>query len=303
MTKLFFILLLSPFVIEAAPAKVEFFRGNLSSAKTIAANEGKLYFAEFSASWCAPCRVLEETTFSDPKVVDYIAQNYIPVKVDIDDFDGIALKQVYNVRTIPTIIVFNSKGQLLEKYEEALPTSKMLALLERHNTPENRIKTVTTTNVTVNTSSPVSTYNQTTTTTPVIRESHSPMKPASSAPSRPDKRPITPVRTSAATPSPAAKPMPQGDGLYRFTVAYQPSQGYSVQIGAFKEYGNVLREVARVQDDFEEPIIVHIIRAGNETIYKILVGEFVDRPSAISYQSTMKQQGVEGVIKDLSTMK
>lgn len=309
-TRWLFMLLVLPFMANALPSKVEFFRGNLSSAKAMAASEGKLYFAEFSASWCAPCRILEETTFADPSVVDYISKNYIPVKVDIDDFDGIALKQVYNVQTIPTIIVFNSQGQLLEKYDQSLPTSKMLALLKRHNIPANRVKTISNSNVstnTVTTNTPTrvnnasSSANQNT----AIRESHSPMRSSGSVPSRPDKKPVTPIRIQEADPvhTPAVKPMPQGDGLYRFRVATQPSQGFSVQIGAFQEYGNVLREVARVQDVFKQPIIVHIVRKGDQSIYKILVGEFAQRQQAISYQSQIKQKGVEGVIKDLSTMK
>ncbi|MFT5166677.1 MAG: thioredoxin 1, partial [Saprospiraceae bacterium] len=177
-TRWFFIILAFPFLASVTPSKIIFFSGNLSSAKTKAANEGKLYFAEFSASWCAPCRLLEETTFSDPTVIDYISKNYIPVKIDIDDFDGIAMKQVYNVKSIPTIIVFNSKGQLLEKYDQALPTSKMLALLKKHNIPANRVKAVSAVK-------PKPTISNSTTTA-LAKESHSPMKP-SSTPSRPDK--------------------------------------------------------------------------------------------------------------------
>lgn len=298
------LLIALPFLVEAAPVKVNFFKGNLSSAKDLAAKEGKLYFAEFSASWCAPCRVLEETTFSDPTVVDYISKNYIPVKVDIDAFDGIALKQVYNVQTIPTIIVFNSQGRLLEKYDQALPTSKMIALLKKHNIPNNRIKTQSF-ETPASQKPDTETINQTTTYSsnqPLIRETHNPMRQAdTNPPNRPDKQPVTPIRVES-TPFPT-KPLPQGDGLYRFEVRHQASQGFSVQIGAFKEYGNVLREVARVQDSFDQPIIVHILRTGDQAVYKIMIGEFGKRQEAISYQAKMKQLGVEGVIKDLSTMK
>ncbi len=318
-TRWFFILMVLPFMVAATPNKVEFFMGNLNAAKNLAAQEGKLYFAEFSASWCAPCRILEETTFTDPQVIDYISKNYIPVKIDIDDFDGIAMKQVYNVRTIPTIIVFNSFGQVLEKYEQSLPTSKMLELLKKHNLPENRVRSVSQSSATpqvavsmntmMESSIPVSNNSNN---SPIVRESHSPMK-ASNTVSRPDKKPVTPIKVDpspspisnpSSRPSPAPnKAIPQGDGLYRFEVRHQASKGYSVQIGAFKEYGNVLREVARVQDDFDQPIIVNILRTGNHSVYKIMIGDFPKRHEAIAYQKQMKQQGLEGVIKDLSTMK
>lgn len=307
------ILLAFPLLGYASPGKVKFFQGNLSSAKVKAGEEGKLYFAEFSASWCAPCRLLEETTFSDPTIISYIDQNYIPVRIDIDAFDGIALKQVYNVQTIPTIIIFNSKGKLLEKYDKALPASTMLNLLKKHNTPANRIKVISTNSA----SSPsarsqnnyynASTTNRPVANQPVLKESHSPMRtPANTTVSRPDKQPVIPVRVEeniSISPAKAEKPMPQGDGLYRFTVSRQVSQGFSVQIGAFKEYGNVLREVERIQKLFDQHIIVHILNNGDQPIYKILVGEFTSRQQAIDYRESIKKQGLEGVIKDLSMMK
>jgi len=294
--------LVLPMLANALPSKVIFYDGSLNSAKAAAANEGKLYFAKFSASWCAPCRLLEETTFADPTVVNYVSKNYIPVKVDIDNFDGIALKQRYNVQTIPTIIVFNSKGELLEKYDESLPTSKMLALLKRHNKPVNRIKSKTRVETSDTWMKPLPSPPAPTSKPkpPVVRESHSPMKPAT--PSRPDKKPVTPPRVEDIRPS-LPKPLPQGNGLYRFKVTNQASQGFSVQIGAFGQYGNVLRQVAKIQGMFDVPIIVHITDNGEREIYKILLGEFSSRKQAINYQSKIKNKGVEGVIKDLSTMK
>lgn len=303
-------LLLGPVLLLANPGnKVKFHNGNLSTAKTLAAQEGKLYFAEFTASWCAPCRILEETTFSEPSVIDYISKNYIAVKVDIDNFDGIALKQVYNVQTIPTIIVFNSKGELLEKYDKSLPTSKMLALLKKHNLPKNKVKTASkptpsakpNTNKPPISSAPSTSTNTTSSSSPTkVNPSHSPMRPASNTVSRPDKKPVNPTPVPDATPT---KPVPQGDGLYRFRVTTQPSKGFSVQIGAFKEYGNVLREVERIQDKFEQPILVHIVKRGEASVYKIMIGEFVTRQKAIQFRTTLNNKGLEGVIKDLSTLK
>lgn len=310
-TRWILLFLTLPFITQALPSKVKFFQGNLSSAKEVAGQEGKLYFAEFSASWCAPCRILEETTFSDPSVVDYISKNYIPVKVDIDDFDGIALKQVYNVQTIPTIIIFNSKGKLLEKYDQSLPTSKMLQLLKKHNIPANRVKTVSTAMTSPQGGAQNSYYDASprikpSANKPKLRESHSPMRTTGTpgTPSRPDKNPATPARVEENLAiAPVGQSIPEGDGLYRFTVNLQASQGFSVQIGAFREYGNVLREVARVQKMFEQPILVHIVKKGDQSTYKILVGAFTTRQQAIDYQSQIKRQGVAGVIKDLSLMK
>ena len=69
MRSLFF-LLLAIFLLMSAknpPSEgIEFFQGSFTSAKLKASEEGKLFFLDFTASWCTPCKWMEETTFTDP---------------------------------------------------------------------------------------------------------------------------------------------------------------------------------------------------------------------------------------------
>ncbi len=292
MPRIMLILLLLPaYLMAAPPAKVDFYQGSLKKAESMAAAEGKLYFVQFTASWCMPCRWMDETTYTNPQVVNYVDRNYIPVKVDIDDFDGYAYKQQYNVQVLPTILVFDSKGKVLGKYEESLPATKLLSILKKHDQPEHRQRTA----------AAVVPKKR-----PTPAESHSPIvkQPTQSTRPAPPQvdRPVPVSEPSTNTP-PTAEPAPSGEGLYRFEVMHQPSEGFSVQIGAFGEYGNVLREVAKLRERFDAPIIVHVDRLQSRTVYKILLGNFSDRQSALGYQAKMKRKGVEGIIKDLSTMK
>ena len=112
--------------------KVNFFNGTVISAKEKAIAEQKQYFIEFYADWCKPCKWMEENTYSDSDLANYINDNYVPVKVNIDDFDGHALKQKYNVQYLPTIIVFDDHGNVLGKYEKSMSASKLLRKLESH---------------------------------------------------------------------------------------------------------------------------------------------------------------------------
>ncbi|MFK7809069.1 MAG: thioredoxin family protein [Saprospiraceae bacterium] len=277
-------MLTAPFLmsISHANTKVDFFRGNLNVAKDRAATEGKLYFIDFTASWCMPCRWMDETTFNDPALAQYVKNNYIAVKVDIDDFDGFALKQIHNIKMLPSILVFNSQGKEVARYEESLSATRMMQILKTHNTAANRKKT----------------------------KIAAPAPPKPSAPiSRPplgSTKPSTPKPPVVSAPQPAptqaVKPVIAGDGLYRFSVQRQPSEGYSIQIGAFAEYGNVLTEAARLEKLFSKPIIVHIAKLGDRTVYKVLIGQFDDRANAIEFLGTVKSKGIEAIIKDLSVM-
>ena len=58
-----------------------------------------------------------------------------------------------------------------------------------------------------------------------------------------------------------------GEGLYRFNVLRQHSIGFSVQVGAYAEYSNVLQQASLFQQQFDEPVIVHISNALDILVY------------------------------------
>jgi len=112
---------------------IKFYNGSFDSAKTKAKGEGKLFFVDFYANWCTPCKWMEESTFKDPEVVTEMEENYIPYKVDIDKQEGYALKKKYGVKLLPTLLIFNKKGELVERVEETLDARKLSGLLKFHS--------------------------------------------------------------------------------------------------------------------------------------------------------------------------
>ena len=112
---------------------VTFYNGSFDSAKVKAKGEGKLFFVDFYASWCTPCKWMEESTFRDPEVVEVMSSKYVPYKVDIDNQEGYKLKQKYGVKLLPTLLIFNKDGELVERIEETLDARKLSTLLKFHS--------------------------------------------------------------------------------------------------------------------------------------------------------------------------
>lgn len=90
-----------------------------------------------------------------------------------------------------------------------------------------------------------------------------------------------------------------GQGLFRFSVRYQASKGYGVQIGAFLDYANVLNHVSRLESQFRQPVIVNINELGGRTIFKIIVGAFDRKDEALQLQRQMELSDIRGFVRNL----
>lgn len=103
-----------------------------------------------------------------------------------------------------------------------------------------------------------------------------------------------PVPPSTVTPS-----VTSGRGLFRFSVQRQPAQGWGVQVGVYYEYGNVLIQAEKLQNQFGQPVIVDISELDGKTAYKIIVGVFADAGGAQTLQQRMLTAGVKGFPRNL----
>jgi uncharacterized protein YyaL (SSP411 family) len=64
-----------------------------------------------SAVWCHWCHVMDETSYSDPGVIDLINRDYVPIRVDNDLRPDI--NQRYNMGGWPTTAFLTSSGEIL----------------------------------------------------------------------------------------------------------------------------------------------------------------------------------------------
>jgi uncharacterized protein YyaL (SSP411 family) len=74
-----------------------------------AAKERKLVLLDLTASWCHWCHVMDQTTYSDPDIIQTINAMFVPVRVDIDKRPDISER--YNRGGFPTTAFLSDRGE------------------------------------------------------------------------------------------------------------------------------------------------------------------------------------------------
>jgi thiol:disulfide interchange protein DsbD len=100
-------------------------------AKALA--EKKPVIVDFGATWCTACKELEHNTFPDPKVRTE-AQRFVAIRVDASDDDAPDTKRLqdkYKVVGLPTVIMLDSAGKEVTRFNENVPPDKFVAALKK----------------------------------------------------------------------------------------------------------------------------------------------------------------------------
>jgi thiol-disulfide isomerase/thioredoxin len=277
MRKLLFFVFINLLALPAF-ADISFLEGDLSVAKERASREGKLIFLDFWASYCTPCKVMEEYTFTHPSVSDYVNDNYIPVKVDIQSFDGFDLKNQFDVHLLPTIIILNSKGVMVGKHEETMGANKFVEMLKSYDKPKNRVKRGTTSNTNYNTST-----------------GYSNAKPVKVSYSNDN---ASELKVKASNNTPAAK-----GNLKPISSESVSAGSFTIQAGAFftEESGkNAAKLVKRKYGQDGLRVFMSQKDENERMVYRILVGQFSSKQEALRY---MKAHKIQGLVRDLDAYK
>lgn len=90
---------------------------DLSAALDKAKAEKKAVFLDFYTTWCMPCRMMDESVFSDWDVAEYMAENVVSLKINAEKGRGIELRNQFGVGAYPTFVFVGPNGVELSRKE------------------------------------------------------------------------------------------------------------------------------------------------------------------------------------------
>lgn len=97
-------------------------KGILKMAK----KENKPIFVDAYTTWCGPCKVMDQEVFTNKNVADYFNENFISVKMDMEKGEGNQLKLDWNVKAFPTLLYFDSDGNIVHRVVGAYEANEFL---------------------------------------------------------------------------------------------------------------------------------------------------------------------------------
>ncbi len=313
-----FLLYFFSVALSQEPA-IRFQTGQLEQLKSEATREEKPMFIHFTASWCMPCQWMEKNTYSDQQLASFVNEHFLPVKIDIDEREGYRAKQEYRIILLPSVLIVDSRGLVVGRYEESMNAGRLLQVLQQYApSPSDAVLAAGKPELSAP-SRP----------TLIVRPA---LVPESSTP--PASSPPRKINTSAAAPPPpfptsgvqsgmpvtdngnlgmssspprkinpampaASSPPPDASPGSPTAV---PTGRYSIQVGVFSNYDNALRQMEDLKRKVTQPVKVFIGNMQGATIYRLLIGTFEQRSDAEAFLSQLSQSMITGMVKDIGEL-
>lgn len=96
-------------------AQVEFHQGDFASLLAKAKEENKPILIDAFTVWCGPCKMLDKQVFQDPEAADFINENFIAYKLDMEKGEGPFVAMKFRINAYPSTLFLSEEGFLLTK--------------------------------------------------------------------------------------------------------------------------------------------------------------------------------------------
>jgi thiol:disulfide interchange protein DsbD len=112
-------------------------RGDYAAALAQAKRQGRPVLLEFTADWCPPCQWMDANVYSQQRVADRIARQFVAVQVDLSN-PGPAQQRLadqWQVRGVPAMLLLSPEGEPIARHVGRMRADAMLRWFEQAPSP------------------------------------------------------------------------------------------------------------------------------------------------------------------------
>lgn len=86
---------------------------SFEAASKAAAKSGKIVLVDFYTTWCGPCKMLDKTTWTDPKVIELLDKKTVALRIDAEK--ETALSKRYKIEAYPSVLLIKPDGTEIDR--------------------------------------------------------------------------------------------------------------------------------------------------------------------------------------------
>jgi len=105
---------------------IQFVEANWEKAIAEAKKQKKMIFIDAYTSWCGPCRMLKQNTFTDKAAGDFFNKHFINIALDMEKGDGIAFAQKYQIAAYPTLLIMDADQKSVSMSEGYINPAQLI---------------------------------------------------------------------------------------------------------------------------------------------------------------------------------
>lgn len=121
---------------------IKFETGTWEQVKEKAKAENKPIFVDAFTTWCGPCKHMTKNIFSLTNVGDFFNQKYISFAYDMEKGAGVDFAAKYKVFAFPTLLYFDSNGELVHRTVGASGADELLTTAKNALDPQKQYYTL-----------------------------------------------------------------------------------------------------------------------------------------------------------------
>lgn len=122
--------LIITFLFIAQISQAQSWFTSYEEAQKAALGTNKFMIVDFTARWCGPCKKMDSDSWSDKKV-ELALENFVKVKIDIDANRELAL--MYDVKSIPNMMIMDGNGKIVHSFMGYHNAESLTKILDKYS--------------------------------------------------------------------------------------------------------------------------------------------------------------------------